>query len=166
MPLLPTRTDLVYNIVEQTLTGTVDGVSISATAGSGGRAGSRTPGAVHQLLANNPYATRVKKTKNQIGGPLPRARYTLRTHESRPLWIRLTPVAEDGALLGDRNGFAIHRAGGERGSDGCIVPTDFTVVELLYRLVKARERTGKAAPTLEVIAVGDFGRFDRLNATA
>lgn len=38
MPLLPTRTDLVYNIVELTLTGTIDGVSISADAGSGGRA--------------------------------------------------------------------------------------------------------------------------------
>jgi hypothetical protein len=165
MPLLPTRTDLVYNIVEQTLTGSVDGVSISATAGSGGRAGSKTAGAVHQLLANNPYATKVKKTKSHPGGPLPRARYELKTHESRPKWIRLTPIAEDGILLGERDGFAIHGRGAW-GSDGCIVPTDFTVVELLYRLVKAREEAGQAPPTLEVISAGDFGRFDRLNATA
>jgi hypothetical protein len=165
MPLLPTRTDLVYDIVELTLTGTIDGVSISADAGSGGRAGSKTKGAVHQLLANNPYATQVKKTKSHPGGPLPRARYELKTHESRPLWIRLTPVAEDGVLLGKRDGFAIHGRGAW-GSDGCIVPTDFTVVELLHRLVKARETAGKAPPTLEVISAGDFGRFDRLNATA
>jgi len=165
MPLLPTRTDLLYNIVEQTLVGSIDGVSISARAGSGGRAGSKTAGVINLFLANNPYATRVKKTGTHAGGPLPLARYALRTHESRANWIRLTPLPEDNALLRDRAGFAIHGRG-PWGSDGCIVPTDFAVVRLIHRLVKAREAAGRFPPTLEVMAVGDLGRFDRLGSTA
>src|SRR3954469_15036364 len=135
MALLPTRTDLLYNIVEETLVGSIDGVSISAQAGSGGRAGSKTAGAVNLFLANNPYATRVKKTGKHPGGPLPMARYELRTHESHANWIRLTPIAVDDPLLRGRAGFAIHGRG-PWGSDGCIVPTDFTVVRLIHRLVK------------------------------
>lgn len=163
--LLPTHTDLVFNIVEQTLTGSIDGVKINARAGSGGRAGSKTRGAVHELLANNPYMTRVKKTVRHPGGPLPRARYQLSTHEHRKLWIRLTPVAEDQRFLHGRAGFAIHGRG-PWGSDGCIVPMDFPVVRLIHRLVKAREDAGRPGPTLQVVSVGDFGIFDRLNATA
>jgi len=163
--MLPTRTDLLYNIVEQTLVGAIDGVPITAQAGSGGRAGSKTKGAVNMFLANNPYATSVKKTAAHPGGPLPRARYKLTTHESRDLWIRLTPLEEDGAMLGKRDGFAIHGRG-SWGSDGCIVPTDFTVVQLIHRLVKARESAGKEAPTLEVVAAGDFAPFDRMNRIA
>jgi hypothetical protein len=56
------------------------------------------------------------------------------------------------------------------GSDGCIVPTDFHVVQLLYRLVKGREKQGKDAPTLAVVAIGDFRaldiKLDTLNHTA
>ncbi len=51
------NTDLVYNIVEQTITGSIDGVSVVAQAVSGGRAGSKLKGVVNPLLANNPYAT-------------------------------------------------------------------------------------------------------------
>lgn len=160
--MLPTTTDLLYNIVEQTLVGSIDGVYINSQAGSGGRAGSKTNGAVNLFLANNPFATSVKKTKSHPGGPIPRARYKLTTHESRKLWIRLTPLAEDGKLLGNRDGFAIHGRGA-RGSDGCLVPTDFTVVELIHRLVKARETAGKEPPTLEVVSVGDLAPFERLN---
>jgi hypothetical protein len=165
MALLPTRTDLLYNIVEGTLVGSIDGVSISAQAGSGGRAGSKTKGALNIFVANNPFATRVKKAGMTPGGPLPMARYELRPHESRANWIRLTPIAEDGKLLHGRDGFAIHGRG-PWGSDGCIVPTDFTVVKLLHKLAKARQAARKPAPTLEVIAVGDLDRFDRLNSTA
>lgn len=164
--MLPTRTDLIYNIVEQTLAGSIDGVSINAQAGSGGRAGSRHKNAINPFLANNPYATGVKLTPTQVGGPLPRARYTLTTHEKHHLWIRLTPFKEDQWRMGDRNGMAIHRSGGERGSDGCIVPTDFTVVELIHRLCQSREKAGKPAPTLEVVSVGDLEPFERLHRTA
>ena len=165
MPLLPTRTDLLYNIVEESLTGSINSVSICAQAGSGGRAGSKTKGAVNAFLANNPYATGVKKNSKHPGGPLPRARYSLSTHEKHPFWIRLTPLAEDGALLRGRDGFAIHGRG-PWGSDGCIVPSDFGVVKLIYSLVQATEKAGKPAPTLEVMSVGVFDRFDRMLSTA
>jgi hypothetical protein len=165
MPLLPTRTDLVYNIVEQTLAGTIDGVSITAQAGAGGRAGSKTPGAVNMFLANNPYAVGVKKVGKGSGGPLPRARYRLHTHEKHANWIRLVPLPEDGHLLRGRDGFAIHGRG-SWGSDGCIVPSDFTVVKLIHQLVEAREKEGKPGPTLEVVSVGDLDRFERLNTIA
>jgi hypothetical protein len=165
MPLFATDTDLVYNLVEGTLTGTIDGVSICSQAGSGGRAGSKTKGAINPYLANNPYATGVKKTASRPGGPIPHARYCPRTHEAHAFWIRLTPFAADGHLLGVRDGFAIHGRG-PWGSDGCIVLADFAVVKLLHRLVKQREDTGAPAPTLTVVSVGDLSRFDRMNTTA
>ena len=160
-------TDLVYNIVEQVLVGSLDGTPISAHVVSGGRAGSKTPGAENPFLANNPYATSVKKTARTPGGPLILGVYTLRTHESTPAWIRLVP--RPGNSMKGRDGFAIHGRG-PRGSDGCIVPTDFAAVKLLYSLVKAREGKGGPAPTLAVVAIGDLDviekRLDRLNRTA
>jgi len=59
-----------------------------------------------------------------------------------------------------RDGFAIHGRG-KRGSDGCIVPTDFNVVQLVYSLVKAREQADKPAPTLAVVAIGDLDYIER-----
>jgi hypothetical protein len=151
-------TDLIYNIVEQLLAGTIDGTSVSAHVVSGGRAGSKTKGAVNPFLANNPYATGVKKQDKTPGGPLILGTYTLQTHESRANWIRLAPAA--GNSMRGRAGFAIHGRG-PRGSDGCIVPTDFAVVKLLCALVKAREKKGGPAPTLGVVAIGDFDFIDR-----
>jgi hypothetical protein len=162
-----TGTDLTYNIVEELLTGIVDGTAISAHVVSGGRAGSKTAGAVNPFLANNPYATSVKKTVTIPGGPLIMGKYTLKTHESRANWIRLMPFGEN-AMHG-RDGFAIHGRG-PRGSDGCIVPTDFAMVQLLHGLVKAREHKGLPGPTLAVIAVGDLdfieGRLKEMSRTA
>jgi len=165
VPLLPTTTDLLYNIVDGTLTGRIGDISICVQAGSGGRAGSKTKGATNFFLANNPYATGVKKSGAVPGGPLPRARYRLTTHETRKNWIRLTPLQEDAHLLRGRDGFAIHGRGAW-GSDGCIVPTDFAAVKLMHGLLTAREQAGQDAPTLEVVSVGDFTHFDRMNATA
>lgn len=153
-----TDTDLAYNIVENLLVGKIDGVSISSQAVSGGRAGSKTPGAINPLLANNPYATRVKKQGNSPGGPIIMGKYRLKTHESKQSWIRLLPFSEN--MMGNRDGFAIHGRG-KRGSDGCIVPADFNVVQLIYSLVKAREDAGKPEPTLAVFAIGDFDYIDR-----
>jgi hypothetical protein len=154
--------DLVYNIIEQSLRGSIDGTRITVRAVSGGRAGSKSPGVIEYLRANNPYATHVKKTSSVAGGPLPVSTYMLKTHELRANWIRLLPI--DTAAMHGRTGFAIHGRG-QRGSDGCIVPSDFPVVQLLYKLVKAREEAGKPAPTLSVVAIGDTERFDRLSRT-
>jgi hypothetical protein len=68
-------------------------------------------------------------------------------------------------MLHGRDGFAIHPRG-PWGSDGCIVPTDFTVVRLIHRLVAERERAGRLGPTLQAVAIGDLDRFDRLRSTA
>ena len=114
-----TGTDLVYNIVEELLTGSIDGVSITAQVVSGGRAGSKMKGVVNPLLANNPYATGVKKKGTTPGGPTIMGKYHLKTHESKQKWIRLVPFAEN--VMHGRAGFAIHGRG-NRGSDGCIVP--------------------------------------------
>jgi hypothetical protein len=162
-----TGTDLTYNIVEEMLAGSIDDTWISAHVVSGGRAGSKTRGAVNPFLANNPYATGVKTTARNPGGPLIMGKYTLKTHESHANWIRLLPFTDNN--MKGRDGFAIHGRG-PRGSDGCLVPTDFSVVGLIYRLVKAREQKGMPGPTLAVIAVGDLDFIDRrlaeMNRTA
>jgi hypothetical protein len=153
-----TGTDLAYNIVEQILDGSIDGVSISAHAVAGGRAGSKMRGVVNPLLANNPYATGVKAVKPKTGGPLVMGRYYMKTKKNTQNWITLEPFA-DNEMKG-RSGFAIHGRG-PRGSDGCIVPTDFNMVQEIYKLVKAREKAGSPAPTLAVIAAGDLDFIER-----
>jgi hypothetical protein len=52
-----------------------------------------------------------------------------------------------------RAGFAIHGRG-TRGSDGCIVPTDFPVVQLLCKLAETRQKAGKPEIELSVVAIG------------
>lgn len=160
---MPAQTDLTYNLVAERLTGQLDGYRVDAHAVSGGRAGSKMPGAVNVLLANNPFATGVRLTATNPGGPIPLASFRLKAHESRPNWIRLLPLP--GQSLNNRDGFAIHGRG-QRGSDGCIVPTDFAVVQRLLALTLAREQGGLPSPTLLVVAQGDFGRFERLTHLA
>lgn len=150
------RPDLVYNIVEGQLSGSIDGEFIFGRAGSGGRANSKTPGALNHWLANNPFAVRVKKSADHPGGPLPLGRYFVVTHESRSNWLRLIPA--DGTAMHGRDGMAIHGRG-PRGSDGCIVPSDFSVVQQLWRLVKAREDEQGEDVILEVVAIGDLDQF-------
>lgn len=151
-----TTPDLIYNIAEQTLSGEIDGVFISARAGSGGRAGSKTPNALNNWLANNPFATRVKKTDRYPGGPLPMGTYRVVLHEVRKNWLRLEPL--DSTPMFTRDGMAIHGRG-SRGSDGCIVPTDFNVVLQLCKLVKARQDAGGEAVLLEAVAIGHFEQW-------
>ncbi len=110
------------------------------------------------MLANNPYLTRLKKTGHNPGGPIVMGKYRLVPHESRPNWIRLVPYSEN--VMFGRDGFAIHGRG-PRGSDGCIVPTDFAIVQQLYKLARARADAGKPAPTLAVVAIGDLDAVDR-----
>jgi len=150
--------DLTYNVVEMTLTGSIDGHSVNDTAWSGGRAGSKQSGVVHPMLANNPFLTGVKLSKQNPGGTLPLGTYELKTHEKRKNWIRLNPVSQDG--MKGRSGFAIHGRG-PRGSDGCIVPHDFHSVLSIYALVQLREKAGRPAPTLEVVAIGDIEMIEQ-----
>ena len=148
------RSELTYNIVETLLTGQVDGVHISSRAHSGGRGGSKLSGVQQYFLADNPFATGVKlneKKKGSVGGTLPMGSYTLRLHESRHNWIRLIPAA--GNSMKDRSGFAIHGRG-KRGSDGCIVPTDFNIVLKLCKLAEARKKKGLPEISLQVVAIG------------
>ncbi|MGD9509176.1 MAG: hypothetical protein AB7I59_16070 [Geminicoccaceae bacterium] len=156
-------TDLIYNVVEELLTGEIDGKRINAHSVSGGRAGSKQAGAVNLFLANNPFSTAVRKTASNPGGAIPLARFLLQTHETRPNWIRLVPMANEN--LHGRSGFAIHGRG-QRGSDGCIVPSDFHNVLLIHSLVRQREATGRPAPTLQVVAIGELSRFENLMRTA
>ena len=149
--------DLTYNIVEGSLTGRLDGLSINARAGSGGRYGSKTKGALNQWLANNPFATHVKKTTKTPGGPLPLGYYKLVLHEKRKNWIRLVPFTEN-TMFG-RDAFAIHGRG-PRGSDGCIVPTDFNVVVDMCKALRKRSDAGGKVPVLRVIATGDLSRWE------
>jgi hypothetical protein len=146
--------DLTYNIIEAHLTGKVDGVQINARAHSGGRGGSKKKGAQQYFLVDNPFATGIKldeKNKDSVGGTLPMGRYNLRPHEKRKNWIRLIPGAQNN--MKGRAGFAIHGRG-KRGSDGCIVPTDFNIVLKLYALAEARQKQRLPEITLEVVAIG------------
>ena len=63
-PVRRSEPELTHNIASARLTGLIDGVSISAYAGSGGRAGSKTPNALNWWLANNPLATHVRLSAN------------------------------------------------------------------------------------------------------
>jgi hypothetical protein len=156
--------DLTYNIASGVLNGRIGNTSISAQAGSGGRAGTTTPGALNWWLANSPLATRVKLQKKNSpnpGGPIPIGRYRVVPHESKKNRLRLLPLAS--TQMVDRDGMLIHRDG-PRGSDGCIVPTDFAVVTLLCSLVHHRAEQGGAAILLDVIATGQD--LDRQYRTA
>jgi len=150
--------DLTYNIVDMSLSGNLSGRAFNAVAYSGGRAGSKQEKAVHPILANNPFGTGMKLSDKTPGGSLPLGLYELRTHETRKNWVRLNPVA--GTNMRGRAGFAIHGRG-DRGSDGCIVPNDFENVLQIYTLLKTREKAGVAAPTLQVIAVGDIESIEK-----
>jgi hypothetical protein len=160
-----TGTDLVFNLAEGSLKGEIDGLSINAYASSGGRGGSKTKGVVNYLMVNNPYGTGVKKgagnsKKAAPGGAIPMGKYNLSTHENvkdRPNWIRVLP--QPGTAMKGRDGMAIHGRG-PRGSDGCIVPTDFNIVKMLYQAIRKREEANKPAPTLAVVAIGDIDRFE------
>lgn len=158
---------LTFNMAAGRLTGELvvndKRAYFNASAGAGGRAGSTTPGAIDPDLLNNPFATGVKGIESggqivKVGGPLPLGIYKLKTHESKPNWIRLEPLPGT-SLLGRDGGFAIHRRG-RHGSIGCIVPSDSNVVIRLYSLLAEIEDLALPAPWLKVVAEGsDMDRF-------
>jgi hypothetical protein len=169
--------DLHYNIATCRLRGNLAGITINVYAVSGGRAGTKTLGAENWWLSNNVFATHVKlndHNADSVGGPLPQGLYKLSLHESKPNWIRLTP-SHLGNMHGrntvlprkesvgiaiqpatnsyGRAGFAIHGAG-PRGSDGCIVIPDFSVLQQLCSLVENRQDNGGLPFVLKVYAEG------------
>lgn len=153
-PEAPRPPELTYNLVDERLRGTIDGVRIDVQAGSGGRAGSRVEGAVNWHLQNNPLATHVGGAKSKgthLFGPIPTGRYTLRVHESRANWIRLIPDQEN--VMFSRDGFAIHGRG-QVGSHGCIVPSDFSVIARLIAIMKTRASRSAPPLRLAVVAIG------------
>ena len=152
------QTELSYNIASMRLTGNIDGTPIDTIAFSGGRGGSKTAGAVNQVVVNNPFLTSLKENskKNIVGGPLPMGIYKLQPHEARPNWIRLIP--QNTISMHNRDGFAIHGRGPE-GSQGCIVPRDFNIVQTIYKLVKERRDNKKIPVFITVYATGDLDYF-------
>jgi len=144
------RLQLTYNIVEQRLVGCISGVAINCTAGSGGRAGTKTKDAENWWLKNNALATHVHQGAHQFG-PLPQGRYYMRLHEKHNNMVRLDPFPTN--FMYGRSGFLIHGRGAI-GSHGCIVPYDFNDVMKIYTAVKTYISTHKSNPVLEVIAVG------------
>jgi hypothetical protein len=157
--------NLLFNIATARFSGKVGDFAFDVKAWSGGRGGTKTRGAAHPVIVNNPLLTAMKLKGHRAtdhGGPLPLGLYTLVPHEREQDWIRLIP-SNLNAMHG-RDGFAIHGRG-PRGSDGCIVPEDFSVVQRLYAL--SRENS---SIVLEVKAVGDIDYFqkqiDRYSRTA
>lgn len=156
-----TSAELSYNIASMRLQGVVDGFEVSVIAYSGGRGGSKTPGASNSIIVNNPFLTGLKlnvakKNEGSVGGALPMGIYSLSLHENKKNWIRLNPV--NVVNMKGRDGFAIHGRG-ERGSDGCIVPSDFEVVKKLCELLAERKKKSQGSVYLKVYAVGDLDFF-------
>ena len=153
--------DIVFNIASGKLSGTVGDYTFEIFAFSGGRGGSKKDGVVHPAIVNNPLLTHMKLQGHgefDYAGALPMGLYTLKNHEKTHNWIRLMPDKDN--YMGKRDGFAIHGRG-PRGSDGCIVPNDFSIVTKLYALSKKFSDAGQKI-TLEVKAVGDIDYFERL----
>jgi hypothetical protein len=150
--------ELSYNIAEMRLSGNIDGTIFDTLAYCGGRGGSKIPGAANPIIMNNPFLTSLKEDKEKKidGGPLPIGIYTLSLHEKKTNWIRLTP--KDVVAMHGRDGFAIHGRGPE-GSQGCIVPEDFSVVQKICALVKDRKDKKKSSITIDVYAQGDLDYY-------
>lgn len=161
--------DLTFNMVEMRLYGCIEYLGTkhyfdSKYVGSGGRAGSTEKRAVIPSLANNPYAIHVKGAEDakgritKVGGPIPMGAYTLKASAKKN---RIDLIPDDPKL--DRDNLQIHGRG-QKGSIGCIVPTDFDDVIRLYTLVVAIESAGLPPPRLSVIAQGDLSRFEQMIA--
>ena len=118
-------------------------------AGSGGRSGSKTPGAYNAMLANNPFATGVHHGTH-VYGPLPYGFYYMVPHESKANMIRLNPFSTNS--MHGRSGFLIHGRG-TIGSHGCIVPPVFDDLLKIYKGV-ADAAALKMKPVLKVVAIG------------
>ncbi|MFN7846371.1 MAG: tlde1 domain-containing protein [Bacteroidota bacterium] len=144
--------DLIFNIATGKLAGSINGINIETIAVSGGRGGSKTKGAANPLLVNNPFLTHIKlkgHSETDYAGSLPMGFYTLKAHETRNNWIRLIPSSAN--VMYKRDGFAIHGRG-PRGSDGCIVLSDFELLKQIFKLIKESQ----TEITLEVKAIGDL----------
>src|ERR1700722_5027955 len=158
------KPDLIFNVIEGSLTGSLDGEIFNSRASSGGRGGSKEKNVENYFLKNNPFSAAVKGPDDlkkppkdtRVGGTLPLGFYSLHAHSKKD-HIRVDPLP--GTNMHGRNAILIHGRG-KRGSDGCIVPADFHVVQRLYAVLLKREKKSAVdAPVLEVVAIGaDVGR--------
>lgn len=164
--------NLTFNIESGRLSGEIEGVKINTFAASGGRGGTKTKDAEIPMLVNNVFYTKVKRENNKsktVGGSIPLGEYVLglrkdpKTGKVTKNWVRLNPrnaAQVQYMQFQGRDGMAIHGRG-PRGSDGCIVPLDTSVVPKIFSIVEELETSGKPLPTLKVIAVGTFDLTER-----
>lgn len=151
--------DLSFNIATGQLSGTINNYSFAVRAWSGGRGGSKTPHVASEVMVNNPLLTCLKlDNSSHYAGPLPMAFYYLTANKEKQNWIKLTPFR---GYMCKRDGFYIHGRG-PIGSEGCIVPVDFSVVQKLYELVLTNTEAARSPYTLEVKAVGDINYFQKI----
>ena len=148
--------DITFNLGDGSLKGYVDQTPISTFAKSGGRGNTKTEGAEVNLLVNNVFSAGVKHTtKDTVGGSLPIGFYQITPHEKKErqklCMTRRTPL--DVPNLHNRDGLLIHGRG-QRGSDGCVVPLDFEVVQDIYHCAVKRQQERRKPLILEVVAVG------------
>ena len=131
---------------------------IRSRAVSGGRGGSTTSDGV-ALLKNNPFSTKLKATEGKegsVGGTLPLGIYSMEPYPvartDRANWVRLVPDSR--TPQHGRTDFALHGRG-KVGSQGCIVPLDGSAKKIVAAVKAYGGRNGRA-PTLAVVAIGDF----------
>ena len=116
---------LTYYIFEGVLAGTINGITITISAVTGGGGGSTKRPA--NATMNNPYMYGLKTTgagsNHQHGGPIPLGPYTIGKPGHHPHLGLSAQLVPERPLPNNRGGFFIHNRG-PHGSDGCIVPTD------------------------------------------
>jgi len=154
------QAELEYNVASMRLKGNIDGFLIDTLAYSGGRGGTKTAGAANERIINNPLLSSLKYTKGvkgSIGGPLPSGLYKLMLH-SKVNEVKLIPVSVVNNY--GRGEFLIHGRG-KIGSQGCIVPQNFNIVQKIYNSVKERQGKNKTPIMIRVYATGDIDYYLR-----
>lgn len=154
---------LRYSITDEMLYGTVDKVSISTRAFSGGGRGS-TKDAQRTDLShwNTQKKAPAKFSYENRGGPLPTGFYVVsyvgkykhfgecaRLDQTITSLLHVDVTAPLGVKVTDRNGFLIHGEG-PKGSDGCIVPAGKPALKKVLAALK----NSKSTVLLEVHSEG------------
>lgn len=152
---------LRYNIAEELLFGTIDKTLIRCNAGSGGYAGTKKQGKENYFLKNNALATGVGGPGAHAFGPIPLGYWWMHPHESDANRVRLAAFPTTQTF--NRGPFLIHGRG-PIGSEGCIVPYNFSDVQKVHTAVVAFIEKYKKKPILEVFATG--GNLDSKFFTA
>jgi hypothetical protein len=141
---------LRYSIADEMLYGTVNGMSLSMKAYSGGGRGS-TAGIERTDLKHWNTGKKAPDTYDEKdrGGPLPVGFYMARYVANHPKYhrcafleqtltsiVHVDPFSGTGVKVSDRDQFYIHHTG-PKGSDGCIVPASDSDYRTLIAAIKA-----------------------------